>query len=274
MKKKFPLCLLSLLSLPVSGQEDFLSPFSIVTAGNHPGKGNCQASMLPSAILLDESQAFFISHLSRIGFIKENGEYHLSCGYAKGKNTFGLHYRYQGYALLNQQEIKVSYARKFLPGLVSDIRFGYGFGNRIESRPPNQSIHTGISLIFQKGKWGISAAFLQDIALRKEQEEWNQPIGIRTAANCRIYKNLWIGADVQKDIRHPARFSAALSYLLKNAFLFFIQTQVNPVGYKLGFGYYGKHIHAELSCKYHPPLGMESSIGLSAKLASKRRDIR
>ena len=276
--KRILFALSFLLAFPFSRnascQEDYLLPFSLLAAGNNPGAGLAQADCLPSAFLSGANRpTAYISHLSRIGFIKENGHYALSGGFRNRKNAWALHYAYQGYSLLNTQSAGFSYARQFLPGLSASLSFACRFSNRTrKEEPPWTGIRPGLSIVFQKAKWGLAFSFLQDIDIgRGRQKEWNQAIRLRIGGNCQVYENLCLGADVEKDIRYPARFSAGLSYLFRESFLVMLQGQANPVACKIGFGYYHSFLQVEIAAAYHPPLGAESSIGIAFKFEGKRR---
>lgn len=222
--------------------------------------------------------AFLLSHRSCIGFIKENGDYRLRADWVQRRNVWSVFYGYQGFKLLHRQNIGFAYARCFMPGLQGEIRFAYGFSNPVEERKIGQYLAPGLTLSFQREKWGLRFAYDQRVRVDARNaggtsgaKEWNERLSFLIGANCRLYKDLYWGADLEKDIRHPLLASTTLSYLLHSSFLFWLQAQVNPTAFQMGFGYYHPRFSIQIACRYHPPLGAESEIGLSLKLGGQKR---
>lgn len=246
-------------------QETCPLPLSLQATSVNPDRTDIGAAPAP----------FLLSHRSCIGFIKENGDYRLRADWVQKRNVWSVFYGYQGFKLLHQQNIGFAYARNFMPGLQGELRFAYGFSNPVEEREIGQYLAPGLSLSFQREKWGVHVAYDQRVRVRKGGEttaakEWNERLAFRVGANCRLYKDLYWGADLEKDIRHPLLASTTLSYLLHDSFLFWLQAQVNPTAFQMGFGYFHPRFSVQIACRYHPPLGAESEIGMTLKLGGRK----
>lgn len=257
-----------ILGLPLGGlivgggggvaQEVSPLPFSLRSTPANPDRTDIGAA----------PAAFLLSHRSCMGFIKENGDYLLRADWVQKRNVWSVSYGYQGFKLLHRQSIGFAYARSFMPGLQGEIRFAYGFSNPVEEKEIGQYLAPGLTLAFQREKWGLRFAYDQRVRVGAVKE-WNELLTFRIGANCLLTKGLYWGVDLEKDIRHPLLASTSLSYLLRNSFLFWIQAQVNPTAFQMGFGYYHPRFSVQIACRYHPPLGAESEIGLALKLGGK-----
>ncbi|MDE6630902.1 MAG: hypothetical protein K2K11_05745 [Bacteroidales bacterium] len=273
MKKLFFLWRVGVLMLGLpwgglmNGQEVCPLPFSLQSTPANPNRTDMGAA----------PATFLLSHRSCMGFIKENGDYRLRADWVQKRNAWSVFYGYQGFKLLHRQNIGFAYARGFLPGLQGEIRFAYGFFNPVEDRGIGQYLAPGLSLSFQREKWGLRFAYDQRVRLRNADGsggtagEWNERMAFLIGANCRLHTGLYWGVDLEKDIRHPLLASTSLSYLLRSSFLFWLQAQVNPTAFQMGFGYYHPRFSIQIACRYHPPLGAESEIGVSLKLGGQKQ---
>lgn len=228
----------------------------------------------PDRTDIGAAPALLLSHRSRIGFIKENGDYRLRADWVQKRNVWSLLYDYRGYKLLHAQSTGFAYTRNFMSGLNGEVRFAYGFSNRVEEKKAASCLAPGISISLQREKWGMHFAYDQRISLGSREggaaKEWNELLAFRLGVNCRLYPGLYWGADLEKDIRHPLLASTTLSYLLRSSFLFWLQAQVNPTAFQMGFGYHHPRLSVQIACRYHPPLGAESEIGVALKFGRRQ----
>ena len=249
-----------------SAQETLNLPFSLqcVLA---PSQYGLPPSFLNPALLSIHAQEgnpqYFIGSSAQMGFIKENGLYSLSSGIRYKKDAWNIHYLYKGFPTLNRQAAGLGYARNFLAGFSAGISATYQSTSKIEDRKRESLLDIGFSSAYQHKAFSLNFTLHYPVVLHSRQrKEWNRSLSLQIGASFRVFEGAHIGADLYKDLRYPLQAGIALSYLIKERFLVYGQTRVNPLSYQLGFAYSRTNLQVEIHCGYHPPLGFESSAGV------------
>ena len=261
---------LFLLALPLPdlrGQEDFLLPFSLQASLSESPPVSGALPLYPALpALFPEAYGSFAGIYTHYGFIKENGTYGIGACLQKNKNAWLLHYRYQGFSQWNRQKIGFGYARHLRPGLAIGAGIGYHTGNRIENRKRESVLEVNLSAAFKTGIWAIGIDFRQPVVLYSlQKKEWNRALSLHMGIGCKLFKHLHTGIDIYKDLRYPLQGGLSFAYTIKQLFLLYAQTCINPVAYKMGLAFTGKRLHAEIALAYQHPLGLESTVGITWK---------
>lgn len=247
---------------PKSYTQNTLFPFALsdvykernntINLKNHP------ASLLSSNSLHYLSLGTYVQGR----FIKENNEIGFVSAYRFKNNAIGLNYNYSGFAVRYENEIGLTYARKFWDDFSIGLNATYVQFNKIEDRYGDALLDLNLSLAYNlNNKWAFILQGLYPINISSSAPKlWNKALYLRLAAAYLINEDLCIGAEIAKDLRYPIEFEFSVSYRFVKRIIVFYANNVYPFENKLGIAYSGKHIDIELCASYQNKTGFSSSI--------------
>lgn len=201
---------------------------------------------------------------AHIGFIPENKKTGLGGALSFKRQTFALHYEFEGFSLYHTHSAGLSYAMAFSPAWRGGVFVRYRRRNRIEDRTDKGAVESGLSVACRLAQWDLSFKAAYEIPLQGSGI-WQQALSLLLTASYRLSDDLSIGVEVGKDIRYPIEAAAAAAYRIKGRFMVFGLCGVYPFRFSLGGGYTSPHVDVLAATAYHPPLGATGQICVSWK---------
>lgn len=201
---------------------------------------------------------------AHIGFIPENKKTGLGGALSFKRQTFALHYEFEGFSLYHTHAAGLSYAMAFSDRWQGGVFVRYRLHNKIEDKADKGAVESGLSVACRLGAWDLSFKAAYEIPLQS-RGIWQQALGLLLTASYRLSDDLSIGVEVGKDIRYPVAAAAAAAYRIKGRFMVFGLCGVYPFRFSLGGGYTSPHLDVLAATAYHPPLGATGQICVSWK---------
>lgn len=201
---------------------------------------------------------------AHIGFIPENKKTGLGGALSFKRQTFALHYEFEGFSLYHTHAAGLSYAMAFSDRWQGGVFVRYRLHNKIEDKADKGAVESGLSVACRLGAWDLSFKAAYEIPLQS-RGIWQQALSLLLTASYRLSDDLSIGVEVGKDIRYPVAAAAAAAYRIKGRFMVFGLCGVYPFRFSLGGGYTSPHLDVLAATAYHPPLGATGQICVSWK---------
>lgn len=201
---------------------------------------------------------------SYLGFIPENKKTGLGGALSLGRQTFALHYEFEGFSLYHTHSAGLSYAMAFTDQWQGGVFVRYRRRNRIEDVADKGAVESGLSVACRLEHWDLSFKAAYEIPLQGSGI-WQQALSLLLTAAYRLSDDLSIGMEVGKDIRYPIGAAAAVAYRIKGRFMVFGLCGVYPFRFSLGGGYTAPRFDILVATAYHPPLGATGQISVSWK---------
>ena len=201
---------------------------------------------------------------AHIGFIPENKKTGLGGALSFKRQTFALHYEFEGFSLYHTHSAGLSYAMTFSPAWRGGVFVRYRRRNKIEDVADKGAVESGLSVACRLSNWDFSFKAAFEIPLQGHGI-WQQALSLLLTAAYRLSDDLSIGVEIGKDIRYPVEAAAAAAYRIKGRFMVFGLCGVYPFRFSLGGGYTSPHVDILAATAYHPPLGATGQISVSWK---------
>lgn len=201
---------------------------------------------------------------SYLGFIPENKKTGIGGALSFGRQTFALHYEFEGFSLYHTHAPGLSYAMAFTDRWQGGVFVRYRRRNRIEDVADKGAVESGLSVACRIEHWDLSFKAAYEIPLQG-RGIWQQALSLLLTASYALSDDLCIGVEVGKDIRYPVEAAAAVAYRIKGRFMVFGLCGVYPFRFSLGGGYTAPRFDLLVATAYHPPLGATGQISVSWK---------
>lgn len=201
---------------------------------------------------------------AHLGFIPENKKTGIGGALSFKRQTFGLHYEFEGFSLYHTHSAGLSYAAAFSDHWQGGVFVRYRRRNRIEDRMDKGAVESGLSVAYRVADWDFSFKAAYEIPLQG-RGIWQQALGLLLTAAYRLSDDLSVGAEVGKDIRYPVGAAVAAAYRIKGHFMVFGLCGIYPLRFSLGGGYTAARVDILVSTAYQPPVGATGQISLSWK---------
>lgn len=201
---------------------------------------------------------------SYLGFIPENKKTGLGGALSFGRQTFALHYEFEGFSLYHTHSAGLSYAMAFSDQWQGGVFVRYRRRNRIEDVADKGAVESGLSVACRLEHWHLAFKAAYEIPLQG-RGIWQQALSLLLTAAYSLSDDLCIGVEVGKDIRYPVEAAAAVAYRIKGRFMVFGLCGVYPFRFSLGGGYTAPRFDILVATAYHPPLGATGQISVSWK---------
>ncbi len=201
---------------------------------------------------------------AHIGFIPENKKTGLGGALSFQRQTFALHYEFEGFSLYHTHSAGLSYAMAFSDRWQGGVFVRYRRRNKIEDQADRGAVESGLSVACRLANWDLSFKAAYEIPLQS-RGIWQQALSLLLTAAYRLSDDLSIGVEMGKDIRYPVEAAAAAAYRIKGRFMVFGLCGVYPFRFSLGGGYTSPRLDVLAATAYHPPLGATGQISVSWK---------
>lgn len=262
------LCTLVLFCIKVGAQEySQVSARSIALVGISSCLADCWSVFGNQAGLsaVDEKYAVGISY-SNYFLMKELSVMSAFFAIPVKQNVFALSFYRYGYNVYNENKIGLAFEKKLAPNFSAGFQFNYFFMHlpENEKQPGCVSFEGGIQYTLkEKLIFGMHCYNPFQSLVESESMKYKLPCLFRFGAGTKITNDLWLFAELEKDLRYDLQSKFGIEYKILNRVWLRGGVTGRDNCYSLGAAYLTKRVTADFAWEYTYRLGSTPSVALS-----------